>query len=118
MNLLVGDRRIGGVFMFQDIEQLFDEINAKSNNFDNLKNIKNDDNSDDDTSSGSSFNSLKNISNDKKKDKESMDDLFDSLSIDVSGATSFINNVMDAKEELNKDNCYLYNSFVYSLLKQ
>ena len=88
MNLLIGDRRIGGVFMFKDIEQLFDEINAKSNNYDNLKNIKNDDNSDDDTSSGSSFSFLKNVSN----DSESMDDLFDSLTSDVSGATSFISN--------------------------
>ena len=99
MNLLVGDRRIGGDFMFQDIEQLFDEINAKSNNYDNLKNIKNDDNSDDnsdDSSSVSSFSSLKN-------DKGSMDDLFDSLTSDVTGATSFINNIMDAKEDLNKE---------------
>ena len=66
--------------MFEDIEQIFDEINAKSNTKYEPSNFKTIDSVDDkdDTNDSNSNLFASNIS----KDKESMDDLFDSLTND------------------------------------
>ena len=72
--------------MFQDIEQLFDEINAKSKTTDIATEKK-------ETLTQKSVAS----------DNGSLDKLFDSLTNDVSGATSFITKVIDQKEELIKE---------------
>ena len=110
--------------MFQDIEQLFDEINAKNNDskyenkedskLDDVFSFKNDDNiksldikdsklnEEESIANADSLSSRTDINSRFKDSNDSLDKMFDNLTTDVTGATNFITKVINKKEELNK----------------